>query len=120
MGDFDLQKKSKSPRNLQEMGIASDRNFPRDSHDFVFGDALAEAWISGWLRFKMSALSSLKDVMGISRQLYQSEYEMNHIEIYCVLVMSAKNLKQLEQYSLHKGTERNRENTELKLLKMFC
>lgn len=87
LGDFDLQQKvkkpTKSPRDGHR-GIASDRNVPRDSHDFVFGDALAEAWIAGWLRFKMSARSSLKDVMGISRQLYQSEYEMNHIEIYIV------------------------------------
>lgn len=120
-----FNKTSKNPRKSPRdghRGIASDRKFPPEIQTI---SSLEMLWLrpgfAGWLRFEMSALSSLKDVMGISRQLYQSEYEMNHIEIYCVLVMSAKKLKQLEKLcSLHEGTKRNRENTELKLLKMFC
>ena len=46
---------SKTHGNLQEMGIAASHLieiFPRDSHDFVFGDALAEAWICWMAPFR--------------------------------------------------------------------
>ena len=47
---------------------------------------------------------------------YQTEYDMNHIEYIVCACNVCKQLKTIENsYSLHEATERNHENTELKL-----
>lgn len=116
-------KTSKTPEISKRWASHLIEIFPRDSHDFVFGDALAEAWIAGWLRFKMSETPVF--TKGCNGDLKTAIpiwiWDESYWHILCACNVCKKDLKQLEKlYSLHEGTKRNRENTELKFLKMFC
>ena len=91
LGDFDLQK----PTEISKRWASRHRIWSKFSPEIHTISSLEMLWLrpgslDGSVLRCRKPLSSLKDVMGISRQLYQSEYEMNHIDIYCVLVMSAK------------------------------